>query len=692
LTTNVLDGLLARVDDPDLREALSAEVARLRDTKEFGLVFERHFPENVSLQSHPIRRGVRVQLRDTAIGDQSWLVSRIKDDQAVLIGANGSEEIRSIAELVVIREFGETIYPGIKQLGSVRRGGERRPHIIFKGENYHVLQTLHYLYEGQVDCIYIDPPYNSGARDWKYNNDYVDENDAYRHSKWLAFMERRLQLAKRLLNPECSVLIVTIDEKEYLRLGLLLEQVFAGHKQQMVSITINPKGTARPKEFSRVDEFAFFVLIGSASVPDVQLGGPPTEVRWRYLRRNDLESVRGSRPRQFYPIYVDDKTSRVAKIGTPLDLGEPLDAAPHLDGCTPVFPIREDGLEMEWGLTGPSLQRALDAGFVRVTRGQHANQPYTFSYLTGPNIKKVDKGELQVTGIREDGSKIVVTVSGTKSRPTTTWREKSHDAGAHGTSLLGALIPGRRFPFPKSLYAVEDTIRLFVKDNPEAVVLDFFGGSGTTTHAIARLNRQDGGRRQSILITNNEVSATEAKALRQKGLRPGDPEWEALGIFEYITRPRITSAITGLTPDGTPIPSTYKFTDESPIADGFEENVAFLELLYLDRNQVSRSKAFENIAPLLWMKAGAVGEMIANESPPFAAPGGARYAVLFDVNYWQEFAAAVRDRNDLKQIFVVTDSLAQYQQVVTELSATVEVSMLYEDYLRNFEIGARGEL
>ena len=147
-----------------------------------------------------------------------------------------------------------------------------------------------------------------------------------------------------------------------------------------------------------------------------------------------------------------------------------------------------------------------------------------------------------------------------------------------GTSCCRRFLPGRRFPFPKSLYAVEDAIRFFVEDKPNAVVLDFFAGSGTTAHAVMRLNRQDGGRRQSIMVTNNEVSAEEAKALRAQGLRPGDPEWEALGIFEHITRPRVTAAITGQTPDGEPIKGDYKFTDEFPMADGFEENAAFLEL------------------------------------------------------------------------------------------------------------------
>src|SRR5438046_8297119 len=162
----------------------------------------------------------------------------------------------------------------------------------------------------------------------------------------------------------------------------------------MVSITINPKGTARPEEFSRVDEFAFFVLVGSVAIPDIAMGGGPKEVRWRYLRRNDLESVRGTRPRQFYPIYVDQKTSRIAKIGPPLTPEEPLESVLQYDACVPVFPIREDGLQMEWGLTGPSLKRAAEEGFVRVTPA-YPNQPFIFSYLTVPNIKKLKRGKLE---------------------------------------------------------------------------------------------------------------------------------------------------------------------------------------------------------------------------------------------------------------------------------------------------------
>ncbi|MBE8528486.1 site-specific DNA-methyltransferase, partial [Amycolatopsis sp. H6(2020)] len=159
---------------------------------------------------------------------------------------------------------------------------------------------------------------------------------------------------------------------------------------------------------------------------------------------------------------------------------------------------------------------------------------------------------------------------GGSAAPRTLWVRDSHDASVYGSTFLRTMLPGRKFPFPKSLYAVEDALRFFVKDKPEAVVLDFFSGSGTTAHAVMRLNRQDGGRRQCISVTNNEVSADEQAGLRKQGLRPGDTDWEVLGICDYITKPRLTAAITGRTPAGEPIKGDYKFTDEFPMSEGLE--------------------------------------------------------------------------------------------------------------------------
>ncbi len=164
---------------------------------------------------------------------------------------------------MVISDFGEPVLPGFRTSASVERGGDKPYHVVINGENHHALEALRFTHAGKVDCIYIDPPYNSGARDWKYNNDYVDDTDAYRHSKWLAFMERRLKLAKELLNPDDSVLIVTIDEKEYLRLGMLLRaDVSRSPTPDDHRHLINPKGAGKTEGSRRVDEYRVRSQIG----------------------------------------------------------------------------------------------------------------------------------------------------------------------------------------------------------------------------------------------------------------------------------------------------------------------------------------------------------------------------------------------------------------------------------------------
>lgn len=231
-----LDDLLARVGDPSLRAALNRELSALRGDRELGLVFERHLPERVRLHGVAPRRGASVEI----LNDPSspvWQVSSISSGTAMLRRrlerAAWEHTSVPVSSLVVVREFGTPVYPGLRSVGSVARGADKPFHTVINAENYHALETLQYVCPGQVDAIYIDPPYNSGSRDWKYNNDYVDKKDDYRHSKWLSFMEKRLRLARKLLRPERSVLIVAIDENEVHRLALLLEEVFGRVHQRV---------------------------------------------------------------------------------------------------------------------------------------------------------------------------------------------------------------------------------------------------------------------------------------------------------------------------------------------------------------------------------------------------------------------------------------------------------------------------
>ena len=259
--------LLARVADESVRSALKAEYEHATKHKKFGLVFEEHLPECTPLWGMKIKRGMTVARKDGDFNDV-LMVRRIKDGVATCwhASANKSEDV-AIEDLIPIARFGDPIYPVLTPIDAVENApGDKLWHTLIQADNYHALQLLEYLYKGKVDCIYIDPPYNTGARDWKYNNDYVDGNDAYRHSKWLSMMQKRLRIAKKLLNPHDSVLIVTIDEKEYLHLGCLLEEMFPEARIQMVIDIINPGGTNRDNEFSRVEEFIFVVQFGNSSI------------------------------------------------------------------------------------------------------------------------------------------------------------------------------------------------------------------------------------------------------------------------------------------------------------------------------------------------------------------------------------------------------------------------------------------
>lgn len=221
---------------------LAADIRAFAAQRQFGLVFEHNRPERLRLYGKPVMRGDTVQVlpargeKENADSQLLWRVTSLDGQTAQLTpyksvsyDENNNEDCSvAVEDIVAVAEYDQPIYTGLKETGRIERGGDRPYQVVINGENYHALETLAFSYAGKVDCIYIDPPYNTGARDWKYNNDYVDGSDAYRHSKWLAFMERRLKLAKQLLNPNDSVLIVTIDEKEYLRLGMLLESVFNG--------------------------------------------------------------------------------------------------------------------------------------------------------------------------------------------------------------------------------------------------------------------------------------------------------------------------------------------------------------------------------------------------------------------------------------------------------------------------------
>ena len=708
----ILDELVTQIENPDLRARIAAEVEKLAKQKKFGLVFEEHLPECTPLWDIPVKKGGKVALKTGQVSD-FYTVLQIEDGIATCLNKDKSATAEfDVDELVSVAEFGEPIYPYLKPIDKVCNAPDSDLwHTLIEADNYHALQLLEYLYAGKVDCIYIDPPYNTGARDWKYNNDYVDNSDQYRHSKWLSFMQKRLKLAKKLLNPEDSVLIVTIDEKEYLHLGCLLEEMFPEAKMQMVSSVINPKGSARDG-FSRCDEYLFFVMFGNgipsrlpltnewaasaivaASVEQddcsARSSEPPRMIEpgWTSMMRRGTGSLRTEVPTLYYPIYADPTTKKIVKIGSPIPLGQ--DRAEEYDGLVQILPYRTNGEQGRWQVSPTELSSRIKQGRIRL--GRETSYGYVINYLPDGQYNEILNGVYRIHGYADDGSLIAYKEDNAVDKlrmPPTQWKIASHNASENGTALISSILGMKKFSFPKSLYAVRDTLKFFVTNKPNALIIDFFAGSGTTLHAVNLLNAEDGGHRRCIMVTNNEVSADEAKALSAQGYQPGDPEWEKLGIANYVTWPRTVCSIEGHDVNGNPLNGNYLGSD-IPMSDGFKANAAFFKLGFLDKNAVALGRQFKEMLPTLWMKAGAHGACptIGEEQLEMLILPENKFAVLVDEKEYMAFAEKLDEHPEIETVFIITDSESGYRDMIAGLDVKASYQ-LYRDYLDNFRINA----
>jgi len=361
--------------------------------------------------------------------------------------------------------------------------------ILIEGDNYHSLSVLNYTHTGKVDAIYADPPYNTGAKNWIYNNDYVDGNDAYRHSKWISFMEKRLRLAKSLLKDD-GVIVITIDDYEIATLTLLMNEIF-GENNHLGTVVIknNPQGRSSVSGFQVSHEYALFygrspkAKIGRLPRSQEQIdrykesdGNGPFE--WRNFRAQySTES-----PKMRYPIFVNKDCSRfrIPKIKWNAEkqsydlLEEPTKSE------VVSLPVDPNGRVRTWKWAIETVESVKDTEMgVRLDKDKNPSVYY--------------KGRMRDEWML----------------PYTVWDKPDYSASSMGANLLTSLLGSKKFDYPKSLYAVIDTV-LVMTEKKNATVLDFFAGSGTTGHAVLELNKRDGGNRKFILCTNNENKIAES--------------------------------------------------------------------------------------------------------------------------------------------------------------------------------------
>ncbi len=415
------------------------------------------------------------------IADLQSQIRKLKKNNLGLVFEDKTEDVVEQSKIQV---------PILKEVAKrhVVLGEESQNSLMIEGDNYLSLSVLNYTHKKNIDLIYIDPPYNTGAKNWKYNNDYVDKDDEYRHSKWLSFMRHRLNLAKNLLKDD-GVLICAIDENEQAHLNVLLEQLFPAHERHTITIVHNPRGI-QGTNFSYTHEYAVFVIpknlktIGDRVIDE-------GEISWRGLRDNGGESLRTDARNCFYPIIVKD--GEVIGFGDVVanDI-HPAREEQKKDG-TYLYPIDNEGVERKWRYARQSVEKIKH--LLRVVEG---------------------RGNKEIQIGKDFG----------KYR--TVWIDKKYDANEYGAKLLREIVPSSDFDYPKSLHTVYDCLFAVVGERPHATILDFFAGSGTTGHAVLEMNKIDGGNRKFILCTNNENNNDGAG-----------------GIAESVCYPRIKAVING---------------------------------------------------------------------------------------------------------------------------------------------------
>jgi adenine-specific DNA-methyltransferase len=361
--------------------------------------------------------------------------------------------------------------------------------LLIEGDNLEVLKLLQKSYSRRVKAIYIDPPYNTG-RNLIYPNDYQDGIRTYLevtgqregglqltsnptmggrfHTNWLSMIYPRLKLARNLLAVD-GVLIITIDDNEVTQLGMVLKEIFeeGSYEHVCVPVVHNPRGV-QGKNFSYVHEYAFFVYpAGTKAILDRKID--PADVDWSHFRNWGTESERRDARNCFYPVLVKD--------GKIVGFGEVSDDDFHprqteVDGDTSfVYPIDRAGVERKWRYARQSVDAIQHLLRARATK-------YGYEIELGKDF-----------GLYR-----------------TIWTDKRYDANEYGTGIVGDLVPGSPFTFPKSLWAVYDSLYAVVGNDKNAIVLDFFAGSGTTAHAVLEINKDLGGQRRFILVQLPELT------------------------------------------------------------------------------------------------------------------------------------------------------------------------------------------
>lgn len=346
-------------------------------------------------------------------------------------------------------------------------------HILIEGDNLEALTALTYTHAGKIDVIYIDPPYNTGNKDFIYNDSFVDSEDSFRHSKWLSFMNKRLKLAKGLLSDK-GVIFISIDDNEHAQLKLLCDEVF-GCNNFITNITW--QSTAGSNTGNEIVTTTEYVLVYTANRLKAHFDGqPPSDDTFKF--KDEHYNDRGK--------YTLDKLDR-RRVGG--HYSEALNFPIEMPDGTLRYPGGgsniNDGWNYLWSKT--KIQWGIENDFIVFKKSKDDWSVYCKRYQLVDNTnKKVDRTTPYRNLITSDLFNT-----------------------AQGTAEIASIFNERPFAFPKPSGIIKFLLSTTVKTTPNSTILDFFAGSGTTLHAAMQLNAEDGGHRKCILVTNNENNICE---------------------------------------------------------------------------------------------------------------------------------------------------------------------------------------
>ena len=430
--------------------------------------------------------------------------------------------------------------------------------MIIHGDNLVALKALLPKYEGRINCIYIDPPYNTGNENWVYNDNVNDPRikrwlnqvvgkegeDFTRHDKWLCMMYPRLRLLQKLLS-EDGVLVISISYHELHNLVALCREMFA--TRQIVTVTVQTSGGKPSGGFNYTNEYLVFVA-GKDFNPNPSVDGMNAYAS-PYHGMNLATFNQVQRPNQAYPIFID---SNGVLVGTGKSLQERIDAGDytgdpedfvydydeHPAGCHAVWPVTKKGVPCVWRLIASRLKSDWEKGLIKIVPqkpGKTKNM-YAVQYLSGGIIKKIQSGELKTC--RPNPAVPTLEVqdfkTGGVSVPTL-WTDKRYYTARGGDQITDILGAKSVFSYPKPLDLIQDVLSRI--SHPDDIVLDSFAGSGTTGHAVLNLNDGDAGNRRFILVEMCDYAETvTAERIKRviKGYGEGEKAAEGTGgDFSY---------------------------------------------------------------------------------------------------------------------------------------------------------------